>query len=39
MVPQHGPTDITSSRFAYLNEGEIKYGIERVPEVLRAPST
>lgn len=36
MVPQHGPTDITSSRFAYLNEGAIEYGIEQVPEVPRA---
>ena len=35
-VPQHSPTDITSSRFAYLNEGEIEYGIEHVPEVPRA---
>ena len=36
MVPQHGSTDITSSPFAYLNEGAIEYGIEHVPEVPRA---
>ncbi len=36
VVPQHGPTDITSSRFAYLNAGQIEYGIQHVPEVPRA---
>ncbi len=36
VVPQHGPTDITSSRFAYLDEGTIEYGIEHVPVVPRA---
>ena len=35
VVPQQGPTDITSSRFAYLNDGEIEYGIQYVPEVPR----
>ena len=35
VVPQHGPTDITSSRFAYLNAGRIEYGIQHVPEVPR----
>ena len=35
VVPQHCPTDITSSRFAYLNAGQIEYGIQHVPEVPR----
>ena len=35
MVPQHGPTDVTSSRFAYLSGGEIEYGIQHVREVPR----
>ena len=35
VVPQQGPTDITSSRFAYLDAGKIKYGIQHVPEVPR----
>ena len=30
MVPQHGPTDITSSRFAVLNEGRIEYAERHV---------
>ena len=36
VVPQHGPTDITSGRFAYLNDGKIAYGIEHIREVPRA---
>ncbi len=36
VVPQHGPTDIISGRFAYLNDGKIAYGIEHIREVPRA---
>ena len=35
VVPQHGPTDITSGRFAVLNEGRIEYRAEQVREVPR----
>ena len=35
VVPQHGPTDITSGRFAYLNDGRIEYGIEHIREIPR----
>ena len=35
VVPQHGPTDITSGRFAYLHEGKIEYGVQHVREVPR----
>lgn len=30
IVPQHDPNDITSARFAYLNEGEIAFDATRI---------
>lgn len=36
LVPQHDPYDITSARFAYLENGEISFGMKNVPFADRA---
>ncbi|MEO0355242.1 MAG: HIT family protein [Cyanobacteria bacterium P01_A01_bin.3] len=36
LVPQHDPYDITSARFAYLENGELSFGIKNVPFADRA---
>ena len=36
VVPQHGPDDITSGRLAYLEDGQIKFGVRHLKEESRA---
>ena len=36
VVPQHGPDDITSGRMAYLEGGQIKFGVGHLKETTRA---
>jgi histidine triad (HIT) family protein len=31
VVPQHGPNDITSAKVSYVQDGQIKYSVERLP--------
>jgi histidine triad (HIT) family protein len=35
VVPLHHPNDITSGRFAYLENGEIVFGLRNIPKVER----
>ncbi len=35
VVPQHGPDDITSGRMAYLEDGQIKFGVGHLKETTR----
>jgi histidine triad (HIT) family protein len=35
LVPQHHPDDITSGRFAYLDNGKIRFGLRNIPAVDR----
>jgi histidine triad (HIT) family protein len=32
VVPQHGPDDITSGRMAYMEDGQIKFGVKHLKE-------
>ena len=36
VVPQHGPDDIVSGRMAYLEDGQIKFGVKHLKEESRA---
>jgi histidine triad (HIT) family protein len=36
LVPQHGPHDITSSRYAHLEDGRITFSLKNVPFTPRA---
>jgi histidine triad (HIT) family protein len=31
LVPQHGPFDITSARYAYIDNGQIAFGMKSIP--------
>ena len=35
VIPQHGPDDITSAKLGYVEEGQIKYDVERLPKPTR----
>ena len=35
VLPQHGPDDITSAKLGYVEEGQIKYDVERLPKPTR----
>ena len=35
VAPQHGPDDITSGRMAYLEDGQIKFGVKHLKEESR----
>ena len=36
LVPQHGPYDITSARYAYLEDGRVAFGMKNIPFTPRA---
>jgi histidine triad (HIT) family protein len=36
LVPQHGPYDITSEHYAYIDDGRIAFGMKNVPFTPRA---
>jgi len=36
VVPQHGPFDITSGRYAYLENGQIAFGMKNIPLAARS---
>ena len=35
VVPQHGPDDITSAKLGHIEDGQIRYSIDRLPEPSR----
>ncbi len=35
VVPQHGPDDITSAKIAHIENGQIRYSIDRLPKPRR----
>ena len=36
LVPQHGPYDITSAHYAYIEDGRIEFGMRHIPFTPRA---
>jgi histidine triad (HIT) family protein len=36
IVPQHGPYDITSARYAYIHDGQIAFGMKNIPVAPRS---
>jgi histidine triad (HIT) family protein len=36
VVPQHGPFDITSARYAYIDNGQIAFGMKNIPVAPRS---
>jgi len=35
VIPQHSPDDITSAKLGYVEDGQIKYDVERLPKPTR----
>ncbi len=35
VIPQHGPDDITSAKLGYVEQGQIKFDVERLPRPTR----